>query len=199
MSDERPPDAEAVPADSPETEAEIAPGAPATMEELEARCAELVSAHARAVADYRNLERRTQEGRAELRRLTTASVVINLLPIYDDLTRALEAVDDDIAERDWISGIVLIRDKFQRVIAATGAHELEALGKPFDPRLHQAVGYAAGPDGQVVHVMQSGWAVDDHVVRPAMVMVGSGDAAPAGSANDDNRAASQPGSGDPTS
>lgn len=192
MTEEHPTEAEAVPADLPEGAADAAADQPMTMEELEARCDELAAAQARAVADYRNLERRTQEGRSELRRLTTASVVINLLPIYDDLTRALEAVDDDIAERDWVSGISLIRDKFQGVVAATGARELEALGKPFDPRLHQAVGYAAGPDGQVVHVVESGWTVDDHVIRPAMVMVGSGDSAPADSVNDDS-------SNDPTS
>ncbi len=186
MTEERPSDAEAAPADLPETEADAADDAPMTMEALEARCEELAAAQARAVADYRNLERRTQEGRAELRRLTTASVVINLLPIYDDLTRALEAVDEDIKEREWVSGISLIRDKFQGVVAATGAQEVESLGKPFDPRLHQAVGYAAGPDGQVVHVMQSGWAVDDHVIRPAMVMVGSGDSAPTDSATDNS-------------
>lgn len=193
MNDERPIDAEAVPADLPETEAEPVVDVPLTIEDLQARCEELAAAHARAIADYRNLERRTQEGRAELRRLTTASVVINVLPIYDDLTRALEAVDEDIAERDWVSGISLIRDKFQGMVAATGAQELEALGQPFDPKLHQAVGYSAGPDGLVVHVMQSGWVVDGHVIRPAMVMVGGGDAAPASSVNDDGA-----GSGAPT-
>jgi molecular chaperone GrpE len=186
MSDDYSTDTEAAPADLPESKADPDADTPVTIEDLAARCDELVAAHARAVADYRNLERRTQEGRAELRRLTTASVVINVLPIYDDLTRALEAVDEDIADRDWVSGISLIRDKFQGVVAATGAQELESLGQPFDPRLHQAVGYAAGPDGQVVHVMQSGWAVDDHVIRPAMVMVGSGDAAPADSVKHEN-------------
>jgi len=175
MSEERPNEDEAMAADPPAANADV-DAAPATIEELQARCQELTDLHARAIADYRNLERRTQEGRAELRRLTTAAVVINLLPVYDDLTRALDAVDEDLKDREWISGISLIREKFQGVINATGAAELEALGKPFDPRYHEAIGYAAGPEGQVVHVMQSGWAIDDHVVRPAMVMVGSGDA-----------------------
>ena len=148
-----------------------------TVAELEAKVAELEQAQARALADYRNLERRTTEGRAELRRLTTASAIINLLPVYDDLTRAIEAVAQDIAEHEWVAGIELIRDKFRGVLDATGASEIEALGQSFDPRLHEAMGYAAGPEGQVVHVMQSGWAIDDHVVRPAMVMVGNGDGA----------------------
>lgn len=152
-----------------------APADPPSVEDLEAKIAELEQAQARALADYRNLERRTTEGRAELRRLTTASAIINLLPVYDDLTRAIEAVEADIAEHDWVSGITLIRDKFRGVLDATGASEIDALGKPFDPRMHEAMGYATGPEGQVVHVMQSGWAIDDHVVRPAMVMVGNGD------------------------
>jgi molecular chaperone GrpE len=148
---------------------------PPTVPELEAKIVELEQAQARAIADYRNLERRTTEARGELRRLTTASVVINLLPVYDDLSRALDAVAQDITEHEWVAGIELIRDKFSGVLGATGAQEIEALGKPFDPRLHEAMGYAAGPEGQVVHVMQSGWAIDEHVVRPSMVMVGSGD------------------------
>lgn len=153
----------------------ITPLEPPSPADLEARIADLEQAQARALADYRNLERRTTEGRAELRRLTTASAVINLLPVYDDFTRAIDAVDPEIAEHEWVSGIGLIRDKFRAVLNATGAGEIEALGQPFDPRIHEAIGYAAGPEGQVVHVMQSGWAIDDHVVRPAMVMVGSGD------------------------
>ena len=152
------------------------PAGGASPEQLEARIEELEQAHARALADYRNLERRTVEGRDELRRLTTAAAIINLLPVYDDLSRAIESVEDDIAEHRWVEGIQLIRDKFRGILDATGARELEALGKPFDPRVHEAVGYAAGPEGHVVHVMQSGWAIGDHVVRPAMVMVGSGDA-----------------------
>jgi molecular chaperone GrpE len=155
----------------------VAADAPPTVAALEERVAELEQAQARALADYRNLERRTAEGRAELRRLTTASVIINLLPVYDDLTRAIDAVEDDIAEHDWVEGIKLIREKFRGVLDATGAAEIEALGKAFDPRLHEAMGYAAGPEGQVVHVMQSGWAIDEQVVRPAKVMVGNGDGA----------------------
>ena len=157
-----------------------------TIEGLQAQIAELEQAQARAVADYRNLERRTTEGRAELRRLTTASVIINLLPVYDDLVRSIEAVADDLAEHEWVAGIELIRDKFRGVLDATGAHEIEALGKAFDPRLHEAMGYATGPEGLVVHVMQSGWAIDEHVVRPAAVMVGNGDA-PGAHSSDDQR------------
>ena len=100
------------------------------LEQALVRCKELEDAHARAIADYRNLERRTEEGRLELRRLTTASVIINLLPIYDDLTRAFEAIDPDIQKHDWVSGISLIHEKFRGVITSTGAIEIDALNQP---------------------------------------------------------------------
>ena len=144
------------------------------LEQALLRCKELEDAHTRAIADYRNLERRTEEGRLELRRLTTASVIINILPIYDDLTRAFEVIDLSIQNHDWVSGISLIHEKFRGVITSTGAIEIEALNQPFNPKFHEAIGYAEGAEGEVVKVMQSGWIIDDNVIRPAMVMVGNG-------------------------
>ncbi len=168
--------AEELPDDSAERTAEVGLDLPAEVERLEARCLELTEAHARAIADYRNLERRTAQGRVELRQQTTAAVVTDLLPVYDDLTRALEAVSDDLRGHDWLDGITLIREKFQRAVARTGAEEFEVLGTSFDPRVHQAVGFAAGRESEVVAVVQSGWTIGDQLIRPAMVMVGNGDA-----------------------
>ncbi len=168
--------AEELPDDSAERTTEVGLDLPAEVERLEARCLELTEAHARAIADYRNLERRTAQGRVELRQQTTAAVVTDLLPVYDDLTRALEAVGDDLRGHDWLDGITLIREKFQRAVARTGAEEFEVLGTSFDPRVHQAVGFAAGRESEVVAVVQSGWTIGDQLIRPAMVMVGNGDA-----------------------
>ena len=146
-----------------------------TIEDLQNQITELEDAQARAIADYRNLERRTTEGRLELRRLTTASLIINLLPIYDDLMRAIEAVPGDLQSHEWVGGIELIREKFRGSFQVLGASEIQALGKSFDPRLHEAMGSIPGADGKIINVMQSGWAIDEQVVRPALVMVGNGD------------------------
>lgn len=146
-----------------------------TIDDLQNQITELEDAQARAIADYRNLERRTTEGRSELRRLTAASLIINLLPIYDDLMRAIEAVPDALENHEWVGGIGLIREKFHGALDAIGATEIQALAEPFDPRLHEAVGSVAGPDGQIMNVMQSGWAIDEQIVRPTLVMVGNGE------------------------
>ena len=90
------------------------------------------------------------------------------------MTRAFEAIDLSIQNHDWVSGISLIHEKFRGVITATGATEIEALNQPFNPKFHEAIGYAEGNENEVVQVMQSGWIIDDNVIRPSMVMVGKG-------------------------
>jgi molecular chaperone GrpE len=130
----------------------------------------------RAVAEFQNYKRRMEEQRAEYRRDAAAALVINILPAIDDLDRALASVDAKLAGLQWIEGIRQIQRKFQGALNALGVREIEADGADFDPRLHEAVGYAPGEEGKVVQVLQKGYMIGDRVVRPAMVMVGNGEA-----------------------
>lgn len=130
----------------------------------------------RARADYQNLQRRSQEERQEFGRYQLTSIVLNFLPVLDDLERAVEAASAQGAEEAWLEGVRLVQQKFKGVLEAAGVQEIHALNQPFDPERHEAVGSAPGPEGQVVHLVQRGYALHDRVIRPAMVMVGSGDA-----------------------
>ena len=139
----------------------------------------------RALADYRNLQRRSQLDRLESSRHVLVSVVRGLLPVLDDLGRAIDSVPDGIAEDPWVGGVRLVRDKFLRALEATGITEIAALGERFDPQVHEAVGYGSGDDGTVVELVQAGYAVGDRVIRPAMVLVGGGQTTPDGGSDDD--------------
>lgn len=146
-------------------------------DELAALRAELEQANAhyqRAVADYQNLQRRSQQERIEHTRSTLTSVVRGFLPIADDLGRALDSVPPELARHQWLEGVRLVRQKFQSVLEAAGVSEIAALGERFDPQIHEAVGYGPGDDGKVVQLVQAGYAIGDRVIRPAMVLVGSG-------------------------
>lgn len=143
----------------------------ALREELE----QVRAQHQRAVADYQNLERRSREGRAEAVRLALGGLVAGFLPVMDDLDRALEAEPEDDVARQWVEGVRLVAQKFNQVLQQHGVQEIHALGQPFDPTKHEAVGTAPGPEGQVVQLLRRGYALHDYVVRPAMVMVGSGE------------------------
>lgn len=133
------------------------------------------AAHQRAVADYQNLLRRSRDERAEIGRSAIADAVGVLLPVLDDLDRALDSVHDEIREHPWVEGVRLVAQKCKSVLEAQGVQEIHALGQPFDPSRHDAVGSAPGPEGMVVHLVRRGYALADRVVRPAMVMVGAGE------------------------
>lgn len=144
------------------------------------------AAYARAAADYQNLQRRSREERAELTRLTMKSLVLNYLPVLDDLERALESVSDheEILDHPWVEGVRMVHRKFLGVLEAAGVREIEAgPGVPFDPALHEAVAQQPGPLDEVIAVIRGGYAIDTMVVRPAMVVVGNGEEAVAPSAD----------------
>jgi molecular chaperone GrpE len=74
-----------------------------------------------------------------------------------------------------VEGIRLIERKFRTSLEAQGLSQIEALGKPFDPNLHEAVRQGKGKDGIVVEEAQKGYRLHDRVIRPAKVVVGNGE------------------------
>jgi molecular chaperone GrpE len=163
---------------------------------LTAEVEELRGRYLRAVADYQNLRRRSEEERREYGRYTLAALVINYLPVLDDLDRALDSVDADIAEHRWVEGVRMVERKFRGVLESSGVQAIEADGAMFDPALHEAISYAPGPEGRVVAVVQTGYTLDTKVVRPAQVVVGNG--AGSGAANETSTASGPPNGPDVT-
>ena len=128
----------------------------------------------RAAADFQNYKRRTEQERQEVALLANAALIINILPMLDDLERALTSVDAHLAGLTWVDGIRLIYRKFQAVLEASGVKEIKTEGQDFDPRYHEATMYGEGEEGKVVSEVQRGYMLGDRVLRPAMVVVGRG-------------------------
>jgi molecular chaperone GrpE len=170
-------DAVAPESDSPPVE----PPAAETVESLRAELEQTRAQHLRAVADYQNLQRRATEERSEFARHQLTATVLNFLPVLDDLELAVESASDEIRELPWVEGIRLVMQKFRNVLESANVAEIHALGQPFDPAKHEAVGQAPGPDGTVVRVLRRGYQLNDRVMRAAMVLVGDGDRATAAS------------------
>jgi molecular chaperone GrpE len=164
-----------VPADSaPEPGGEQAPGVP--MDELASEREKAETYYKnwqRSAADFVNFKRRVEQERSETARLGIAAMVINILPIFDDLDRAVGSVDANLAGLNWVQGVSAIHQKFGRLLEAMGVKEIEAAGKQFDPSCHEAVGKQPGEEGKVLHVVQKGYELQGKVIRPAMVIVGS--------------------------
>lgn len=134
----------------------------------------------RSAADFINYKRRIESERSEQARFAGAALVINILPIFDDLDRAVSNIDAGLAGLNWVQGVANIHRKFANLLEAMDVREVEASGKPFDPSLHEAVARQPGEEGQVIAVVQKGYTLGDRVIRPAMVIVGDGQPAPSG-------------------
>jgi molecular chaperone GrpE len=143
------------------------------LEQAEARAADYLDSLQRERAAFQNYKRRVEREREEQAQLAGGRVLTRLLPVLDDFYRAMDAVPD--GERDqWFGGVALILRKFERLLQDEGVTEIEALGQPFDPNFHEAVGVDSGSDaesGTITAVMQRGYQRGDRVLRPAMVRV----------------------------
>lgn len=129
----------------------------------------------RAAADFANYKRRVEQEKGEASRFASAALIINLLPVYDDLERAVGTVDANLAGLNWVQGVVQIQKKFWALLQAMGVEEVPATGAAFDPAVHEAVARQPGEEGKVLHVVQKGYRLGERVVRPAMVIVGEGE------------------------
>jgi molecular chaperone GrpE len=142
---------------------------------LEKEVAEHKDAFLRATADYRNLKRRYDTERVELIGRAAATVLLKLLPVVDDMSRATASVTPEVADTSWYGGFKLIPQKLQQLLDSEGVTAIISEGQPFDPNLHEAIAYEpceAALDGKVVAELQRGYMLRDKVLRPAIVKVG---------------------------
>ncbi|MDD4876432.1 MAG: nucleotide exchange factor GrpE [Dehalococcoidales bacterium] len=129
----------------------------------------------RAQADFVNYKRRIEQEREETSKFANAMLMLNLLPVLDDLERAFTSIPLHLAQMTWIDGITLIERKLYSSLEAQGLSQIKALGEPFDPNFHEAVMHGKGKEGIVVEEMQKGYKLYDKVIRPSMVIVGNGE------------------------
>ncbi len=129
----------------------------------------------RTQADFMNFKRRSEQDRVEYTRFANASLMLEVLPVLDDLERALEHVPAKLARIAWVDGVNLIYRKLKATLEARGLTQIEALGKPFDPNLHEAVRQDNGKEGIIIEEILKGYQLHDKVIRPTMVVVGNGE------------------------
>jgi molecular chaperone GrpE len=129
----------------------------------------------RAQADAQNVQRRSEQDVEKARKFALDRFAAELLPVVDNLERALEAASgDDEAIKPIAEGVELTLKSFQDVLAKFNIEVVDPEGEPFDPNLHQAMSMIENPDvepNSVIAVMQKGYTLNGRLVRPAMVMV----------------------------
>jgi len=162
------------------------PAQPSPEEALAASQAEVQKnwdLYLRSRADLENYRKRAQREKEELSRFANENLLREILPVMDNLERALEHARQGEGSSDGLlQGVEMTLGQFQRVLEKFGVTPVAAAGEPFDPAKHEALGQvesAEHPPNTVVQELQKGYLLNDRLLRPAMVMVAKAPPAPA--------------------
>ena len=153
----------------------------AKIAELEAALAESKDKYLRLAADFDNFKKRSRQEHLETIQHASADLIARLLPGLDDLHKALDHTPEGIDEA-WARGLELSVRKLEEALRAHGLETIDAVGKPFDPAVHEAIGHEESsehPEDTVVQELRRGYRIRDRVVRPALVKVARPPALPA--------------------
>ena len=162
--------------DEPETvEIEDVESLKQALAEEKEKTEEYLASWQRAQADFINYKRRTEQERQDFNRFANANLILGLLPVLDDLERALDAMPPKLARQEWGEGIRMVERKFKTSLEGQGVTPIKALGEPFDPNFHEALRQDKGDEGIVIEEFQKGYMLGDRVLRPAKVIVGNGE------------------------
>jgi molecular chaperone GrpE len=147
-------------------------------EEIAARereLGELNDRYLRALADVENLKRRHRQELEDARRFGNEQLLSSLLGVLDNLQRALEAAENSENFAALRDGVSLTQRQLLDLLSRSGLQAIEAVGQPFDPALHEAIGHVEAENGQapdtVVQEVQRGYTLHGRLLRPSLVRV----------------------------
>jgi molecular chaperone GrpE len=130
----------------------------------------------RSRAEFENYQKRVNKDREQERRYFASGILLDLLPVLDNLERASAAAQQAGEKGPLAEGIGLVLNQFMEFLKRNGVVRIEAQDQPFDPHLHQAVMQQPMPDkppNTVIKVLEQGYLNQDRVLRPARVVVSS--------------------------
>ncbi|MDF2531661.1 MAG: grpE [Clostridia bacterium] len=144
------------------------------LEEKTQQCDENYNKFLRMQAEFDNFRKRTAKEREELYITSLEKIVTELLPIVDNMERAIGAFKSNGLDSSYIDGVDMIQKQLFAILEKNGLKEIEALGMDFDPNMHHAVMQVSGDaeeENKVKDVLQKGYFLGSKVIRPAMVQV----------------------------
>lgn len=136
------------------------------IEDLEKKIEELENSWKRALADYKNLEKRVEEDKKSWGLFANENLLLNLLPVLDNLEKVLEHSKDE--------GIKITLKEFLSILKASGLEEIDPKGEIFDPMKMEAIEVIEGKKDEIVETVSKGYFLNKKLIRPAKVKVGNG-------------------------
>ena len=146
------------------------------LDEANEKVATLEDKYLRQVAEFDNYRKRTIKEKAELIKNGGERTIESILPVLDDFERAIKNMAKDESTADMLTGVELIYNKFVGILKQNGLEKIETEGKDFDTDYHEAIAIVPAPceelKGKVLDCVQTGYILNDKVIRHAKVAVG---------------------------
>ncbi len=130
----------------------------------------------RSQADFINYKRRASQEQGEARIVGQVEVLTQLLPVLDDLGRALRSTPSELNATPWVQGLILVSKRLIVALEQLGVRQIGKSGDPFNPRWHEAVALETRndvPEDTILTVTRPGYALGERILRPAQVIVSS--------------------------
>jgi molecular chaperone GrpE len=165
---------EEIPAPAPLQPPQADAGEDAKIVELESAVASLKDQLLRKVAEFENYKKRIENDFASLARFSNEELILQLLPILDDLSRSLKAGKEQPEFETFYRGVELIYTKFMRILQTQGVKEIDSVGKPFDVYYHDAMMEMPRtdvPHHTIVEEVEKGYELHGKVIRHAKVIL----------------------------
>lgn len=143
--------------------------------QLQADYDELSDRFIRTQAEMQNLQRRHKRDKEATLKFRAQALAKDIIPAIDNLERALQTEVDTTSAENFKKGVQMVLDSLQAALKQNNIEQVEAIGKPFDPTVHEAVAQIPASDGQesgeVIEVLEKGYTLHDRVLRAAKVVV----------------------------
>ena len=168
---------EPVESSDPTTLPDTGPGPAVDIDEIQRQRDEYYDLLLRKTAEFDNYRKRIDRERQSVSEAAAADLLGELLPLVDDLERALRADTGGEGTEAYRRGVELIHRQLMEILRKRGVRQIEALGTDFDPHYHQAVAHDAVEgrrDGEVIEEFRRGYMLGDRLLRPSMVKVAKG-------------------------
>jgi molecular chaperone GrpE len=142
------------------------------LEDCQKQRDEYLAGWQRARADLLNYKKEETGRMGQIISYASEELMVKILPILDNLERAEEGMPKDLRDSDYFKGFLQIKGQIKNLLGNFGVEEIEAIGKKFDPNLHEVVGEVEeGDPGEIKEVFQKGYIMQGRVIRPVKVKI----------------------------
>lgn len=146
-----------------------------SLDDAEKRIAEIQDKYLRLSAEFDNYRKRTIKEKSEIIKNAAEKTITAILPVLDDMERAIANMQKSEDAKAWLEGVELINNKFLKILSQEGLNKIETEGADFDTDYHEAIAMIPAPNeeqkGKVLDCVQTGYKLNDKVIRHAKVAV----------------------------